>query len=195
MMDINHLANVKERTDYLKEHALLVGVPTDNDKLTMIALVQEMGKHIEAKNYPYLVIPTSNAQNRKASQIVGLYRRGHALGIDDESQPNGFRVMFVLRKSVDIPSRPFIRFTLDHYADSWAEKFADLAFQMLLEKLTPDEVLNSLGKSMVKDMQMVIDKYNSIPNAPLTEERKGFNNPLIDTGNLRDSIDYLIIKK
>lgn len=175
---------------------LVCGVPVNNDKLNMIALVQETGKHIQAKNYPYLVIPTGNAVGKKTSEIVGLYQRGHALGIDDPSQSNGFKVMFVLKQSVDIPARPFMRLTLNHHADEWTELFASEVLKVALNPQgTVDDVFKTVGKRMVADMKDTINKLSQPANAPLTAERKGFNNPLVDTGILRDSIDYFIVNK
>lgn len=175
---------------------IVAGVPVNNNKLNMIALVQETGKHIQAKNYPYLVIPTANAEGKKTSEIVGLYRRGHALGINDPSQSNGFRVMFVLRKSVDIPARPFMRLTLNHHADEWTELFAKTFLQVALDpNKSADDIFKTVGKQMVTDLKDTLAKLSQPANAPLTAERKGFNNPLIDTGLLRDSIDYFVINK
>lgn len=193
--NINHLVNARNALNELNAHQVIVGIPADNDFLNMIALVQEMGKHIQSKNYPYLVIPTGNAQGRKTSEIVGLYRRGHALGIDDDSQPYGFKVMFVLKKSVDIPSRPFIRYTQDHYQDNWTSLLNDCVMDILMERKTPKDVYKVLGEQMVSDMQKTLDNFSDPKNAPLTENRKGFNNPLIDTKRLRNSITYMVIKK
>lgn len=196
MTEINHLNSAtKQAVQELNAHQVICGVPAGDDHLNMIALVQETGKHIEHKNYPYLVIPTGNAEGRKASQIVGLYKRGHALGIDDASQPNGFKVMFVLRESVNIPARPFMRFTLDHYQKDWQELLNDCVFKVLLEQMTPEDVYKTLGERMVSDMQRTLKEFSNPRNAPLTEERKGFNNPLIDTKKLLNSISWFVVKK
>ena len=91
----DHSDKFKQLIAQTQNKVLVCGLPVKNDKLQMIAIVQEQGRHIEAKNYPYLVIPTKNAAGRKTSEIAGLYQRGHALGINDPSQPNGFLIMFV----------------------------------------------------------------------------------------------------
>lgn len=194
--DDNHYDHFHRVMQQVSTKTIVAGVPVNNDKLNMIALVQETGKHIQAKNYPYLVIPTANAEGKKTSEIVGLYRRGHALGINDPSQSNGFRVMFVLRKSVDIPARPFMRITLNHHADEWTELFAKTFLQVALDpSKSADDIFKVVGKQMVADLKDTLTKLSQPANAPLTAERKGFNNPLIDTGQLRDSIDYFVINK
>lgn len=189
----NHFMSVAQA---VSNKTIVCGVPVNNNKLNMVALVQETGKHIQAKNYPYLVIPTANAEGKKTSEIVGLYQRGHALGIDDASQANGFKVMFVLKQSVDIPARPFMRLTLNHHADEWAELFARTFLQVALDpSKKADDIFKTVGKQMVADMKDTITKLDKPTNAPLTAQRKGFNNPLINTGELRDSIDYFVINK
>lgn len=169
-------------------------MPLKNDKLQMIALVQEGGKHIEAKNYPYLVIPTAAAAGRKTSEIAGLYQRGHALGINDPSQANGFQVMFILRKSIDIPPRPFMRLTMNNHLDEWAELFASEFYHAALNpNATAEDIFAKVGERMVRDMQTTMDQLSQPSNAPLTAERKGFNNPLIDTKLMRNSICYMVV--
>lgn len=189
----NHMFSlIKE----LESKVLLCGMPLKNDKLQMIALVQEGGKHIEAKNYPYLVIPTAAAAGRKTSEIAGLYQRGHTLGINDPSQSNGFQVMFILRKSIDIPPRPFMRLTMNNHLDDWAKIFANEFFKVMLNpNADADDIYRKVGEQMVSDMQATMDQLSQPGNAPLTAERKGFNNPLIDTKLMRNSICYMVINK
>lgn len=179
----------------LQTKTLVAGMPMKNDKLNMIAIVQEQGRHIQAKNYPYLVIPTKNADGRKTSEIAGLYRRGHALGINDPSQPNGFLVMFVLKKSINIPPRPFLRTTVIHKLGSWQKLLAQSVLKVAIAGGTAQDVYDILGKQMVKDIRETIDKFDAPANAPLTAERKGFNNPLIDTKLMRNSVTYFVINK
>ena len=194
--DDNHYDHFHRVIQQVSTKTIVAGVPVNNDKLNMIALVQETGKHIQAKNYPYLVIPTANAEGKKTSEIVGLYQRGHALGINDPSQSSGFKIMFVLKKSVDIPARPFMRLTLNHHGDEWTELFAKETLKVALNPNgNIDDIYKVVGKQMVNDMKDTINKLSQPANAPLTADRKGFNNPLVDTGILRDSIDYFVINK
>lgn len=191
----DHSDKFKRLIAQTQNKVLVCGMPVKNDKLQMIAIVQEQGRHIEAKNYPYLVIPTKNAAGRKTSEIAGLYQRGHALGINDPSQPNGFLIMFVLKKSIDIPPRPFMRLTYNHHIDEWAQLFVNSLLKVALVEGSIDDVFKTVGKQMVKDMQDTLDKLSQPANAPLTSDRKGFNNPLIDTKLMRNSIDWMVFDK
>lgn len=49
-----------------------------------------------------------------------------------------------------------------------------------------------LGPMMKEDVQDLIDKWDSPPNSPRTIERKGFNNPLVDTGLMHDSVSWMV---
>lgn len=191
----DYTSNLIKLANELRHKVLVAGMPQNNNKLNMIALVQETGKHIEAKNYPYLVIPTSNAAGRKTSEIAGLYQRGHTLGISDPSQANGYRVMFILRKSVDIPPRPFLRITVDHKLSSWNKLFNQEFLKVAIANGSADEVLHAVGKQMVSDIQDTMKKMSQPANAPLTSERKGFNDPLIDTKLMLTSVTYFVINK
>ena len=47
-----------------------------------------------------------------------------------------------------------------------------------------------LGEKVVADVQRKIVALKDPPNAPSTIAKKGSANPLIDTGRLRQSIDF-----
>jgi len=51
-----------------------------------------------------------------------------------------------------------------------------------------------IGKALVEDTKEIIDDWSSPPNAALTVELKGFNDPLIETGTMRDAVKYKIEK-
>lgn len=177
----------------IRSKHLYVGVPRDNQFLTMVACVQEYGAHIQAKNYPYLWIPTSNAKGRKASEIPNLYVRGHAAGYDDQGSSFGFCVCFVLKKSVNIPARPFLRLTNENNIRLWSDLATQKAYQAAMGQINIDDYFNIVGKRIENDIKDKITQLMNPSNAPLTVERKGKNDPLMDTGKLRDSITYTVI--
>lgn len=91
-----------------------------------------------------------------------------------------------------IPSRPFLRSTVDTNRDEYAEDIAD-AFKAVLDGKAPLEAgLNKLGLKAVRDVQRTIKSNDFARNAPSTIAAKGSTSPLIDTGRLRQSIDYEI---
>ncbi|WP_282804027.1 hypothetical protein [Secundilactobacillus kimchicus] len=180
----------------LSQNRIVVGVPYNNDFLNMIGLVQEHGAHIRPKNGQYLVIPTAAAEGRKASEIDGLYKRGHALGVDDSTAPYGFKVMFVLRESVVIPPRPWLLDSFNHHKADWVLFYKKLVARCINDADYPfEKVYNTLGRQMVADVRQELRQFNDPPNAPLTISHKGENNPLMDTGKLYKSITWYLERK
>ena len=91
----------------------------------------------------------------------------------------------------DMPSRPFMRQTLSENQDKIKQLFDD-AGKAVVKGAKADEVYNKIGvvaKAMMQD-QIVNGKYK--PNAPSTIRKKGSDRPLIDTGQMRQSVNYEI---
>ena len=88
-----------------------------------------------------------------------------------------------------IPARPFLRTSVDTFAEeSWLPELADL----LREGVAPEVALNRVGLQAQADIRQVIEEWDSPPNAPSTIKRKRSkrDNPLVDSGDLLDAIDY-----
>ncbi|MEK2589076.1 hypothetical protein ABQ284_12400 [Lentilactobacillus buchneri] len=193
--DFNHLTSGIEQLEKLQSVRLSIGVPWTNSRLNMIALVNEYGADIKPKNKAYLIIPTKEAKGRKPGQITNLFRpkplHNHVLAVPDKSQPYGMRVMFILKDEVHIPPRPFLRYTFDHYLDNWTELAADLAFKVFVGEINYQDVFPVLGDAVVEDIKRTIKEFSEPKNAPLTIANKGFDDPLIEKGELRDSIHWI----
>ena len=54
---------------------------------------------------------------------------------------------------------------------------------------SPDEV----GEEAVRIMQDLIEVWTTPPNAPITIEKKGFDNPLIHTRRMKNSVSYIVV--
>ncbi|MEJ6401029.1 hypothetical protein [Nicoliella lavandulae] len=194
--DFNYLLlKIKELQKINNSH-IYIGVPYDDDHMTMIGLVNEYGTQIQAKPGKWLCIPMVGAQGKKPSEIPHLYKRGNSLGVNDSTQPNGYRLCFVLRKSVKIPSRPFIRHTLSHSIGDWTDMIQYCLQRVLSERLySADDFFKDVGTRMVKDMQKTIKDMTEPANASLTIANKGKDDPLVDTGKLMKSIMYVVEHK
>ncbi len=193
--DFNHLNSGIEQLEKLQTVRLSIGVPWTNQRLNMIALVNEYGADIKAKNKACLIIPTKEAKGRKPGEIANLFRpkppHNHVLAVPDKSQPYGMRTMFVLKDEVHIPPRPFLRYTFDHNLDNWTELAADLAFKVFIREISYQDTFPILGDAIVKDIKQTIKEFSEPKNAPLTIANKGFDDPLIEKGELRDSIHWI----
>lgn len=92
------------------------------------------------------------------------------------------------------PSRPFLRQSVDdnlglinYYCKKLVKDFKNGA--------PADYLLNSCGKFGKKLIQEKIKSGNFSPNAPSTIKKKGSNKPLIDTGHMRNSVNFVIQEK
>jgi len=90
-----------------------------------------------------------------------------------------------------IPERSFLRATVDENRVKYA-KILEVAALRLLDGESPDRAFGIVGMTVVADVQRRIRDRISPANAPSTIRQKGSDVPLIDTGRLRQSIDYVV---
>ena len=90
-------------------------------------------------------------------------------------------------------SRPFVRIASDEHGGEWQD-MAEKGLNAIIEgRMNQEQVLKLVGLRAKADVQKVIgNKAKLWPNDPKTIERKGSSAPLIDTGRLRQSINYRI---
>ena len=95
----------------------------------------------------------------------------------------------------NIPARPFIRGAYDSYKDD----LTDMMFKYSSAVINGDMAVSMLNKGVGQASADYTREYltdlSNPPNSPITIKLKGSSNPLIDTGQLRDSIDYEVSKK
>lgn len=90
-----------------------------------------------------------------------------------------------------IPERPFMRIAESKNSESWLKLAEGVAEKIVEGKFSEEQGMELIGNRMVGDIQKVIgDKSQLAPNAPSTIKRKKSDAPLIDTGNLRQSISF-----
>lgn len=180
----------------LDRYSIEIGIfGSDDSFYAMIANVHEFGMTIKAKN-KYLSIPTKEAGDRKPSEIPGLFQpKGkNVLAVADKTAENGIKVMFILKESVNIPERSFIRSTFDEKNDEWMD-FLEKQIEKLCElEIDAQTVFKRLGARIAGDIQDKIRDIRTPPNAPLTIENKGSDNPLIDTGGLRMHVTWKLVR-
>lgn len=94
----------------------------------------------------------------------------------------------------EIPARPFLRQTTEDHSDDikafCGEKLRDIA-----EGGTAEEALKQLGVYGKGLVQAQIKDGSFLPNAPATIQKKKSDKPLIDTGQMRQSVHYVIQQK
>lgn len=193
MTDINRIPDWIAAGKSLNNLNLLVGVPLDDSFLQMVARVNEHGMVIRAKK-SFLTIPKAAAKGRKPSEIPGLFRpkgaHNHVLAVADKSAPYGMTIMFVLKESVRIPPRRFLGIAYERNHAEWSRLMVEGALKVMDGKLSSEALGNQLGRRISNDIKKTIRDLHTPHNASLTADRKGFDDPLQDTGKLIGSITW-----
>lgn len=87
------------------------------------------------------------------------------------------------------PARPFFRNYIAQHSDEWPEA---LAAALKLSNYDTKQAFAIVG-TVIKDgiVKSIVDT-NSPALSPVTIKRKGFAKPLIDTGVMQRSVDYVV---
>ena len=83
------------------------------------------------------------------------------------------------------PPRPFMRTTVKKNRKKW-RNFVQEVLPQYANNI--NGMMEKLGEIAVEDMTEMIRIWSKPPNAPSTIRRKGFNDPLIDSGQMMDSV-------
>lgn len=86
------------------------------------------------------------------------------------------------------PPRPFIRYTQQKYTKNWVGFVQD----DLPVSMDAKETFTYLGKMIKGHLSDTVKGWTSPPNAPSTIKKKGFDNPLVDSGNMSD--DFIEVR-
>jgi len=96
--------------------------------------------------------------------------------------------------SQNIPTRPAIRvgFMAPIKKGSYDKMFAESMQRIAEGKSTFKQEYTKIGMKARADLKQSVADWDTPRNAPLTIELKGFDNPLIDSGLLYESIDFKV---
>lgn len=138
----------------------------------------------------------------KKLQVRIGYQRGKASKTDDDGNEADYCDIAMwneLGTSNGIPSRPFLRNSVDSNAEQ-IDKACKDAIKVIAKGGKAEVVLKQLGLMQKGTVQQTISSGEFVPNAPSTVRRKNHNGkgsakPLIDTGGLRNKVNFVICKK
>lgn len=85
-----------------------------------------------------------------------------------------------------MPPRPFFRNAIADNKDKWGP---NLGTALVKTNFQADRALALLGESIIGQIQDSINKLTSPPLAASTIQRKGFEKPLIEHGDMLRSVD------
>lgn len=97
-----------------------------------------------------------------------------------------------MRRTIVIPPRSFLRDTVRIYQEAIAKREAAFAYGVMIGKFDLRTALELFGSYVVGLIQQRMADGIPPPNKPWTIKKKGSDKPLIDTGQLRRSVTYLI---
>lgn len=89
-----------------------------------------------------------------------------------------------------IPERPAMRDWFDGHLAELKKMAEELWNDVLLGRKSAIEALEEFGEYAKEGIKRSVIDFNNPPNAPATIAAKGFDDPLIWTGQLRDSIKH-----
>ena len=92
------------------------------------------------------------------------------------------------------PSRPFLRQSVDDN-EGKINSFLNAQKKAILSGTSAKDVLNKIGIFQKDLIQEKILQGDFVPNAPSTIAKKKSDRPLIDTGRMRQSVNYVIKSK
>lgn len=96
--------------------------------------------------------------------------------------------------TVNMPSRPFLRKSVDENENK-IKAFIRQMKKDLISGVPASQVFKKIGIFQKDLIQNKIKDGDFAPNAPATVKKKRSGRPLIDTGQMRQSVDYVIQKK
>ena len=92
--------------------------------------------------------------------------------------------------TASIPARPFVSDCAEKNAGQIQEAQRRLVYRVYQGSLSADGALAQLGAWYVNVQKGHILHGGWTPNAPATIKRKGSNRPLVDTGQLVNTVDW-----
>lgn len=162
--DFNHIPKLKRDLEYLDNHHVEIGVFGEGDsKILMIARVHEFGTQIQV------------------TEAMRGYL--HSIGIHLKDETN----------KINIPERSFMRSGFDSRKRKIQKQGEKLLTDVLTMKTRAKPAMKALGLVISTQIQEYLTSLSSPPNHPATVQNKGSSNPLIDSGQLRESITYKIV--
>lgn len=87
------------------------------------------------------------------------------------------------------PARPFMRHTVASKSPRWGNA---LGMALRRHKYDARAALSDMGQGIQKQMRESITTWTDPPNSKITRELKGKNKPLIDSGTMRNAVDYQV---
>lgn len=91
----------------------------------------------------------------------------------------------------DIPERSFLRSTINEQRKKYVDNMGKIAKSSIQGKYTPEAGMGRLGRQAEQDIKAKIVAIKTPANAESTKaQKKGADNPLIDNGDMLNSVRW-----
>jgi len=150
--------------------------PDSGIPIAAVAFWNEYGNTIEVPEHETKVYHSFNFKTNE-------YNKGGKFV--KKSKANFESTHLVPAHTINIPSRPFFRTMIANKNGEWPNLFAQY-----LKTNNMDVILSlkELGERIRDDLVESINEWQAPPNAPSTIAKKGFNKPLIETSDMKNSV-------
>ncbi len=91
--------------------------------------------------------------------------------------------------TITIPPRPFFRNMIAAKSPEWGKRLGEILKRREFDSATS---LGELGEEIKGQLMMSIRDFSDPPNAKSTIAKKGFNDPLIDSGHMLRSVASVV---
>lgn len=120
---------------------------------------------------------------------AGLHEEDASAGQEPNEVQRGVYNEFGTDKA---PARSFVRSTHDSKKRDWANKMTRDFNDLLEGRVDPSQLLENVGSEASQDIRNTAVNMTDPPNAPSTIRKKGFDDPLVETGQMVNAINYKI---
>ena len=175
-----------------------------------LAAIHEYGCDIRPKNAKYLAVPIhpkAKKVSNKISENGGSIRdnfkdliciknkKGNLFlirKVKKGKNKGAIEFLYWLTDHIKIPERSFLRSGFDVNIDNINKQVEKSLKSFLNGNLSEDKFLEVIGKSMATKIKTYARDLNSPANASVTSEAKGTKDPLMDTGQMIESITWRV---
>jgi hypothetical protein len=138
---------------------------------------------------------------KKITQLKKLKKKSVVIGFPKgwNPYPNGTSVALIATVHEfgsairNIPPRPYFRTTLQK--NNFYKSLREMTFKKVIRgELSQSVAMHQLGDTIANDIKDAIIDVDSPALKVETIKNKGSSNPLIDTGHLKQSVTYKVVK-
>lgn len=130
------------------------------------------------------------AQLRRLSKA----RIGTTVGVhEDEGEPAVVKAASNEFGTSTIPERSFLRETFDARADEVLDDL-EAAVVKAVDGGDLSALLDPVGDKWAEEVRQAIRDKSEPRNAPYTIEKKGFDDPLVETGDMQEEVKHRVVE-